>query len=169
MSKLAYLVLDLPDPLTEPDSRLPKPTGDDLTDQVNAAFESAQAGSVRAHILACRYHFGVKDHETVIEIAEAGLARLRALEGEIGQRLTGYAAPSSTYTTGCGLINRMYQSKESARAGSSDLTGAPRPSSQSCPSTTAPRFPPLTTSQRSALYPRQSLHLHRFCPFQRSL
>ena len=44
---------------------------------------------MRAHVLVSKYHLDIKDYESVIEVAEAGLSQLRTLEGEIGQRLIG--------------------------------------------------------------------------------
>lgn len=40
-----------------------------------------------AHILAGRHYAGLGDHDTVIDICDAGLRRVEQVEGDTGSRL----------------------------------------------------------------------------------
>ena len=115
MSRLAQVILHLPDPTLEKDAEAPKLSMDEAIQQVDVsplprpplsspspsaakhrytatvqtAFAQIQASSVRAHLLASSFYLKQKDYELVIDTAEAGLASTKRLEADIGRQLTG--------------------------------------------------------------------------------
>lgn len=91
LSILLQVVRKLPGPL-ELDDRYPKkeqPSLESFTADVDAAFEEAQATSIRAHVLTSDFYLRLKDYELVADIAQAGINLTKSLEGQIGLRLPG--------------------------------------------------------------------------------
>lgn len=90
---------------------------------IQTAFESAQATSGRAHLLASSFYLKQKDYELVIDIAQAGLDFLRRLADDTGRQLPGLESlletnlaislvhfnPPYSHTRALRLLNRILE------------------------------------------------------------